>query len=84
MSTVVCLDDIAAAIVNLDFLKADLEDLAAGYTDDCTPETEARLNDSKCRTVGVAGQLCFNMKIDIAAYPISQFTSVFFPEDFCS
>lgn len=82
--SVPCVADIDLALANLEFLRLDLEDLRVGYTDDCTPPSEERLNDSKCRTVGVAGQLCFNMRVDIAAYPISGVTSVFFPEDFCS
>lgn len=78
-----CIADIDLALVNIEFLKDDLLDLKAGYTAECEPPSEERVNDSKCRTVGVAGQLCFNMKVDIAAYPISGGTSIFFPEGFC-
>lgn len=79
-----CVTDIELAIVNLDFLKADLEELITHYSTNCDFDSEERVNDSKCRTVGVAGQLCFNMKVDVSAYPTGPLTSIFFPEDFCS
>jgi hypothetical protein len=80
-----CIADIENAITNLDFLKADLEDLLTTYTDECDFEEQDRVNDSKCRTVGVAAQLCFNMKVDVAAYPIGPLTSIFFGDDYdCS
>lgn len=79
-----CKTDIDLAIANLDFLRADLVALKLTYISECGFLLQQRVNDSKCRTVGAAGQLCFNMKVDIAAYPVGPLTSIFFPEDFCS
>jgi hypothetical protein len=78
-----CIEDIDLAIENLDFLKDDLEELKSLYIDDCTPPSLERLNNSICRTVGVAGQIMKNMQVSIAAFPVGPTTSIFFPPDFC-
>jgi len=78
-----CIADLDDMLTNIDFLRADIEDLKAGYTADCVPESLERLHESRCRTAGVAGQLCFLIEVDVAAYPMTRFTSLFFPLGDC-
>lgn len=79
-----CLSDIDLAIAQCEFLIADLEDLKLDYISECEFALLDRVRDSKCRTVQSCAVLCFNMKVDIAAYPTGPLTAIVFGDYECS